>query len=117
MSSSVVVSVPVTLSVALSSDPSSLIPTPASPYPPCCLPALTSAPDFWTDAYASAARQQLAPRTVLIETKSVANRNPSKGLNEDRIGLWREGDGDSVEASGAWCVTVCDGHGGSDCAE
>ncbi len=112
-----VVSVPVSLSVALSCDPLSLLPTSASPYPPCCLPALASASDFWSDAYTTAARQQHAPRTVLIESKSVANRNPSKGLNEDRIGLWREGDGDSVEASGAWCVTVCDGHGGSDCAE
>jgi hypothetical protein len=76
-------------------------------------------PDFWSDAAAKLAAQQGARKSVIIETKSVANRNPSKGLNEDRIGLWRdvEGDGNDSGVTGAWCMTVCDGHGGSDCAE
>ena len=107
------------MSVPLPSDPPSLLPTPLSPYPPCCAPALAHAslPDLWTEAAARLAEQQSARKSVVIESKSVANRNPVKGLNEDRVGLWRDADGESDDGTGAWCVTVCDGHGGSDCAE
>lgn len=90
----------------------------------------SSEPDFWSDVVAKLAAQRSASKGVVIESKSVANRNPAKGLNEDRIGLWRDDDDDvdgdgsgdgsgssSGCSSGAWCMAVCDGHGGSDCAE
>ena len=119
LSSPTVASAPITLSVTLPSDPPSLLPTPSSPYPPCCAPALasSSSTDFWTITASQVARQQNASRSTAIETKSVANRNPAKGLNEDRSGVWVDDAGGSEDGRGAWCMAVCDGHGGSECAE
>jgi hypothetical protein len=130
------------MAVALSSDPPLLLPAANHPYPPCCVPLLQAAaadggsalPDFWSGIAAKLAAQQNARKGVVIEHKSVANRNPVKGLNEDRIGVWRDDNGDGDDSryltprsksclqphprhSGAWCMAVCDGHGGSDCAE
>ena len=99
--------------------PSHLSITPSSPYPPCCAPALAScsSSDFWTITASQVAQQQNAIRSTTIETKSVANRNPAKGLNEDRSGVWVDEAGGSEGGRGAWCMAVCDGHGGSECAE